>query len=598
MIWLFLCQLMPFRQNNARLCKTLVLGVMVFFYGQTWASHLQKTPERTLKLYDAATAEQIWHYGQYFNDVSDSHTITRILQQPNIFQKPEQPYAAFGMRKNPIWLKIPITPTDDSAWIVDINYPTLNKVDYYLVKDKQIIAQQKLGTHRDYYDSFLSNRSYAMYLNMQANKNYTLYVRVESENVLILPLSIKKPKDFLYQLEKEEFLQGCFFGSFLFLILYCVSKFLSLRKIFYVKYAIFIFGYLLLFLYHFGTGQQFFWTNHLWIDKHIAGIATLIVNMGAFLFLGHSLRSDGSKHRLIMALSRFMQYGAYFVMVLLVLYVFGIFTEHQRQHVVFVWLFILPWMCVLPVSLYQMYQKNALGVYVLLAVLVHFMATFTMVQVMYGFAPANFWQLHSLQIGASLDILLFMLMVSYITKKDIRQAKKITHEHQALKKEVVLDPLTGLANRRGLTNKLNSMSSSLAKKEYLVTYFIDLDNFKYINDEHGHHIGDDVLVAIANRLKDNVRSGDFVSRLGGDEFVVLMQNIYSLYEAQTQGEHVLSLFQKPIFVEDFEFFVTQSIGYALYPLDTEDIEELILLADEAMYKVKKMGKNKVYYLGQ
>lgn len=153
-------------------------------------------------------------------------------------------------------------------------------------------------------------------------------------------------------------------------------------------------------------------------------------------------------------------------------------------------------------------------------------------------------------------------------------------------------PLTGLPNRLLLYARLEH-SIQYAKRENLhgAVLFIDLDNFKRINDSVGHNAGDKVLKEFATRLLEHSREVDTVSHVSGDEFVVVMQKIHSIDDAKTRAQDILISLQRPFHVDTFEFYLSASVGITEFSGQSTDIETLLKNADTAMYKAKEGGKN-------
>jgi len=153
------------------------------------------------------------------------------------------------------------------------------------------------------------------------------------------------------------------------------------------------------------------------------------------------------------------------------------------------------------------------------------------------------------------------------------------------------DVLTGLPNRRQLEDRVNyAISLSQRSHEAVALMFLDLDDFKDINDTLGHSIGDVLLVELARRLRGVLREQDTVSRLGGDEFIFLLQGIAARGAANV-AQKVLDVIARPYRIEHHDLNVTGSIGIALYPGDGGDLETLSKNADAAMYRAKQEGRN-------
>ncbi|MDQ1700759.1 MAG: hypothetical protein QOF57_11, partial [Frankiaceae bacterium] len=165
----------------------------------------------------------------------------------------------------------------------------------------------------------------------------------------------------------------------------------------------------------------------------------------------------------------------------------------------------------------------------------------------------------------------------------------------ALLRQAMHDPLTGLPNRVLFMDRLRLMISRGARTSTVTAVmFIDLDDFKDVNDGHGHKVGDAVLIEIARRLTEVVRPFDTVTRLGGDEFVILCLDLPSVSDAAGIASRLLRAIAHPVVVgQDDEVVVTSSIGIALATDDSASAEVVLHEADSAMYRAKSRGKNEV-----
>jgi diguanylate cyclase (GGDEF)-like protein len=154
------------------------------------------------------------------------------------------------------------------------------------------------------------------------------------------------------------------------------------------------------------------------------------------------------------------------------------------------------------------------------------------------------------------------------------------------------DFLTGLPNRALLTDRL-AQAIALAQRhgKKVALMFLDVDNFKHINDSLGHAIGDLLLQSIAQRLLTCVRLSDTVSRQGGDEFVVMLPEAEDVEDAAYIAKKLIAAVAKSHLVADHQLHVTLSIGISLYPDDGKDVETVLRNADIAMYQAKKSGRN-------
>ena len=173
---------------------------------------------------------------------------------------------------------------------------------------------------------------------------------------------------------------------------------------------------------------------------------------------------------------------------------------------------------------------------------------------------------------------------------DITQLNK-SHKSQ-LERMAHFDNLTNLPNRTLLADRLNQaiLKSSQYDKLLAVT-FLNLDGFKAINDIHGHHVGDDLLIAISLRMKKAIREGDTLSRIGGDEFVLVLTDLAKSDDCNQVLERLLLAASDPVTIGDLVLNVSASIGVTFYPKDGADSGILMRNADQAMYVAKQSGKN-------
>jgi diguanylate cyclase (GGDEF)-like protein len=170
---------------------------------------------------------------------------------------------------------------------------------------------------------------------------------------------------------------------------------------------------------------------------------------------------------------------------------------------------------------------------------------------------------------------------------DISEQKAVEDQ---LFRTAYYDELTGLPNRRVIEHRANSLLRRGAQERFALA-FLDIDNFKHINDYYGHIIGDALLAEVARRLGMNLRESDMLSRISGDEFLWLLNPIQSQDEVAEYIQFILQRLRAPFFIDGSEVFASTSIGVSLYPEHGRSYEELRQNADIAMYRVKNDGKD-------
>ncbi|HET8711451.1 MAG TPA: EAL domain-containing protein [Spongiibacteraceae bacterium] len=179
--------------------------------------------------------------------------------------------------------------------------------------------------------------------------------------------------------------------------------------------------------------------------------------------------------------------------------------------------------------------------------------------------------------------------------KDITERKLAEAEVERL---ALYDYLTGLPNRRLFGDRLRTaVMAAKRSSRFGAVIYIDLDNFKQLNDTYGHNTGDDFLKMVAHRLQRNLRGEDTVARLGGDEFVILLQNVSDALPETASATAAIAAKVQNTLSEPFllpngvEHIVTSSLGITLFPKDAENAEDLLKEADIAMYRVKESQRN-------
>ena len=181
-------------------------------------------------------------------------------------------------------------------------------------------------------------------------------------------------------------------------------------------------------------------------------------------------------------------------------------------------------------------------------------------------------------------------MVSIVTTcNDISERKK---NEETIRHIAYYDSLTELPNRMLFTERLqHALSEAHDNNKPVAVMLLDLDRFKVINDTYEHRVGDLLIKVVAQRLQSIMRGCDMVARLGGDEFLLLFPSLKSMQDATVFAQKIIKLFDKAFFLENYEIYITASIGISIYPTDGADASILIKNADSSMYYAKEQGGN-------
>ena len=182
------------------------------------------------------------------------------------------------------------------------------------------------------------------------------------------------------------------------------------------------------------------------------------------------------------------------------------------------------------------------------------------------------------------------------TMQDITERKNVEQRLEYLSN---YDVLTGLPNRKLFRDRLeHAVLTARRKDSQIALIFMDLDQFKKVNDSLGHHVGDEMLKNVAQRIESALREGDTIARLGGDEFVIILEDVQHADNAAMVAEKVIENISQPLQIDNHELFPSASLGISVYPDDSSKISDLLKFSDLAMYSAKGAGRNTFRYYSQ
>lgn len=210
--------------------------------------------------------------------------------------------------------------------------------------------------------------------------------------------------------------------------------------------------------------------------------------------------------------------------------------------------------------------------------------------------------LECLKAGAQ-DFLLKIEVTASRLKRAIIQAqtrfeleRKLYQSYKNAERVAEHDSLTGLANRYSFEESLKSnIHKNPRKNGSIALLLFDLDHFKYVNDTHGHDVGDLLLKEISSKVSHCLRESELFARIGGDEFAIILKNQCNNYLETKVSNRILASLSSPVVINNIEISISVSIGISIYPDNTDNADELFKFADIAMYRAKKLGRNQVCY---
>ncbi len=548
-----------------------------------------------LRLQPGAGVQDAWPAVTLLADATHAMTVQDVWKHRDDFAPPTAAAGALGLRKETVWLRLPLVadqPLRD-PWVAALDYGSMQELDFYLVRDGQVLQHAARGYLRPATRQSLASRTPEMQLDLAGGQRYDLLIRVRTPGPMILPLSVSELPERSRASQREMLLQGLLNGLALCLILYSLLQWRGQREKLFAYYALLVLGSAGFSLQFFGIGAQFVWPGQIWPERHFAIIAGFIALVGSFLFLSHALASDAPKSRYV----RGMRAGAALMAAAGAAHALGLLSVQTATAIMSVF-GLAPSVASLPMAFRRMRQDDPLSGVLLLGWSVYGLAAAIFAGLAQGLLPANVWTLHSFQIGATLDMLIFLRVLGLRSAALRLTARAALVERDTMRSLAHTDALTGLLNRRSMQLELQAALEQCAPDRLVAVYLLDLDGFKPVNDRHGHDVGDELLVAVAQRLREVAGPSRQVARLGGDEFIVLASDLQRPEQAQALGSAMLHAFRAPFALRRHGLHVGLSIGYALAPLDATHAGELIAQADRAMYRGKQAGKHRLHRAGE
>jgi len=216
--------------------------------------------------------------------------------------------------------------------------------------------------------------------------------------------------------------------------------------------------------------------------------------------------------------------------------------------------------------------------------------------------PVRVYSSYKLENGKTTGIRSIIIDITELKQTEADREKLIIKLQKALdeintyqaqlKVMALFDQLTGLPNRRLFFDRLNmTLEHNRRNRGMFSVFFLDLDGLKIVNDSFGHEAGDEVLCAVAELLKKVSRKSDTIARLGGDEFAMIIDQLKSAKDAEIAAEKIIAALATPIKLKTSSVNMGASIGISLFPIDSDEAEELVRLADKSMYTSKNQGGN-------
>lgn len=549
-----------------------------------------QSPQPALSLGPASPMVDGWAGIRLLVDDGKQFDMAQVLQHQVEFAPASGPHANLGPRQGAVWLwqRLSVAPDDDGRWLLDIDYPSLDRIDVYVLRAGRVVQQATLGDLLVQAERPIAGRTHAVALELAPGQTYELLLRVQTRSAMIVPLRLAKAQAFLAAEQRVQLLQGLAAGIGLCLVFYALGQWLSARDPMYLYFAATVTSIGFFFFAYFGLGPQYLWPGSAWLTDMGAPLFVLLSIASAQLLIERLLDLRATSPRM----ARLLIGLALLALLLAGLYLVGLLSYRGAQLAGTV-LGPVPLLIGVCLAMPRALHGDAGARYLLAGWAAYAAGVLVMAGLLRGWIGADDWTQHAFQLGWICESLAWLRVLGVRTEAMRTTAERATLEREALHALAHTDALTGLPNRRGLNDRLTVALAQLAPGEGLAVYLIDLDGFKAVNDRLGHDAGDALLGAAGQRLHSVLRSHDVVARIGGDEFVVLARQLRGEADAWQLGEKMVRAFDQPFTVLGQSCRVGLTTGFALAPHDGCVPGDLLRRADAAMYAGKAAGKGTV-----
>ncbi|MBI5258290.1 MAG: GGDEF domain-containing protein [Burkholderiales bacterium] len=568
---------------------SLLLLVLCCWLAGAAPALAQPAPDGALALEGRLGTVPAWSHVRTLSDPEHALLPAQAIAAIDRFTRPTGPAANLGRRYDTVWFHLPVRPQDDGTrWWLAIDYPSLDEVELFVVRDGRIVQRALMGDHLVLDDRPAPTRLLAAELKLESGQRHELLMRVRTTSSMIVPVSLMTANALVLSESHTQAVQGMLMGLGLALLAYTMICLVVYRDTMFLWFGFASLATMTFFAAYFGLAAQFLWPENAWLTRNAAPLLMLLLLASGTLFVERSLEMSLHSRRASLA----MRTLATMVVIAALLFVGGAYG-YRAATAVASYTGMLPMLIALPVAWRLARAGDRIARWTFIGWAVYSVGVVTLALLQGGSLPFSQLAHHSLQAGSVAEMVAWVVILAARADHIRRKAERAQREHDRLVAIAQTDPLTGLLNRRGLEKSMAHALPDAGGTTMAAIYVIDLDGFKGVNDTHGHDAGDSLLMQLAGRLRSALRAGDLVARTGGDEFIVVAAQLKGDKEAEQIGAKLLACCDAPFQLGTAVCQLGMSVGYALAPVDGEEPSALIKRADAAMYVAKQAGKRRV-----
>jgi diguanylate cyclase (GGDEF)-like protein len=570
----------------------------VMIFSTTFAfllfAHFVAHAEKILSLDAKSNVIRLEPFIDVYKDTTGGATIAEILSHDGAASfSPAANHGYelhFGYTDSAIWLRFRIKNDTQVRlpWLLELANPLLEDATLYAIRETGEIETTHAGVLEPFSRRLVNNRNFIFPQTFDPGETKQFFVRVFTHGAAFMPFNVYSPEAFQAREQNAMFFWGIYNGLILAIILFNLWLYFSTKDRVFLYYILWITAYMLVKATLNGLSYQFIWPNFpWWQNKAISFLMGLaVLGMGLFTekFMDGFIRSP--------VWGRILKFctvigGIFAPASLLLPKQFGLKFSATLSQVVVASILVVSYQCYRrgfrPAGLFGIAWAS-----LLVGLSIGISST-------WGWLPSNLFTRYCYQVGSTIAVLLLSLALT-------DRIRVITEEHRLLQENTrrlqelsFTDALTCLFNKRHLEEHLpRAVSSAQSNGTSLSLLVLDVDDFKHYNDTYGHAAGDQVLRELAGIIRTCLRKGDVPCRFGGEEFVAVLPGS-NLEGAAEVGERIRTRFASQSFKVDEKrtSSATVSVGAAQLLFSDKNWQSLFTRADEALYRAKADGKNRL-----
>lgn len=533
---------------------------------------------------DAPPEQALGRHAGYLDEADGRLTLEQAIaaQAGGKFLAGTRDILNFGIGSRPVWIHFSVdNPTPgllqrrlsvENAW--------LDQIDIHVRHRAQTVAAHRLGDSRPYRLRPVDNRHFALDHDFAPGIS-DVFIRVETPDPMAMPIYLMTPERAREREASQNYSYGFLYGFLFALLVYNVMLYAGLRKPQYILYSLYLGMFLLMNIVYTGYGNAWLRPDHTRWVQWVNPLTMMLYGGSGLIFalsFLHTRTHLPRAHKAVVACL-----GLFASLQLL-----AVLLDSQLLSlmVAFVFALTFTWsMLGLGVAAARAGLQSAR--YFLLAAIAAMVGAAMTTLSVWGFIPYNVVTFRAVEIGMVLDAALLALALAYQFR--VGEEDKLRAEQLAR-----LDPLTGINNRRAFYDKAATVwNVSQRNNRALSLILLDIDQFKQVNDVHGHAFGDEVLTTVSRAMMGAIRDQDVAARWGGEEFIVLLPET-DIREAAVLAERLRGAIADILLKhQGADIAVTASLGVAQRDKHHANLDALISSADKCLYRSKEQGRNRV-----